>query len=307
MKYLQIQNIHIKNLCIMSKWKILFLGDVMCHDVQRELAYKNGTYDFDSSFSNLKDLFSDYNYIACNMESPICEPPYMGFPKFNAPVEFADSLMDVGANIFFLANNHINDRNESGIESTINKLTSGYTKGGVDKSKIHTLGAFGNGIGNKHIIINDVAILNYTNILNNKEVGENININMIDEDLMTISQDITDVKKEGAKYIIVYIHWGKEYERFHSEKQRKIAELLVNCGVNCIIGGHPHVVEDYEFINNVPVFYSLGNFISSQPEDYRTESVGISLEFNDSFLMNINCIPFKTENDGKKYFTKVHH
>ena len=78
----------------MSKWKILFLGDAMCHDEQRELAYKNDTYDFDSSFDKLKDLFSDYDYIACNMESPICEPPYMGFPKFNTPVEFADSLMD---------------------------------------------------------------------------------------------------------------------------------------------------------------------------------------------------------------------
>ena len=289
----------------MKKWKILFLGDAMCHDDQRELAYKNGTYDFDSSFSNLKDLFGEHDYVACNMESPICEPPYMGFPKFNTPVEFADSLVDVGVNMFFLANNHINDRCEAGIESTINKLTTGYTKGGIDKSKIQVLGAAGNNIGNKHIIINNVAILNYTNILNNKELGENIVVNMIDDDMMRITQDILDVKKEGAQYIIVYIHWGKEYERFHSESQRKIAEMLINCGVNFIIGGHPHVVEDYEFINNVPVFYSLGNFISSQPEDFRTESVGLSLEFDGFNLLNINCIPFKTEHDDKKYFTKV--
>ena len=289
----------------MKKWKILFLGDAMCHDDQRELAYRNGTYDFDSSFSSLKDLFGEHDYVACNMESPICDPPYMGFPKFNTPVEFADSLIDIGVNIFFLANNHINDRGEAGIESTITKLTSDYTKGGVDKSKLYTLGAFDNNIGNKYIIINDVAILNYTNILNNKNVGENIKINMLDDDMMTITQDIADVKNAGAKYVIVYIHWGKEYERFHSEQQRKLAEMLVNSGVNLIIGGHPHVVEDYEFINNIPVFYSLGNFISSQPEDYRTESVGISLEFDGSYLMNINCIPFKTEHDDKKYFTQV--
>ena len=289
----------------MANWKILFLGDVMCHDDQRELAYKNGTYDFSVSFEKLKYLFGEHDYVACNMESPICEPPYMGFPKFNTPVEFADALIDVGANIFFLANNHINDRGEAGIESTIKKLTTDYTKGGFDKSKIYALGASGNGIGNKHIIINDVAILNYTSILNNKEVGENININMIGDDMMSITQDIADVRNAGAKYIIVYIHWGKEYERYHSKEQRKLAEMLVNCGVNLIIGGHPHVIEDYEFINNVPVFYSLGNFISSQPEDYRTESVGISLEFNDTILMNINCIPFKTEHDDKKYITKV--
>ena len=288
-----------------KKWKILFLGDAMCHDDQRELAYSNGSYNFDSSFSSLKDLFGEHDYVACNMESPICDPPYMGFPKFNTPVEFADSLIDIGANIFFLANNHINDRGEDGIESTISKLTSDYTKGGVDKSKLYTLGVFDNNIGNKYIIINDVAILNYTNILNNKNVGENIKINMLDDDMMTITQDIADVKNAGAKYVIVYIHWGKEYERFHSEQQRKLAEMLVNSGVNLIIGGHPHVVEDYEFINGVPVFYSLGNFISSQPEDFRTESVGISLEFDGSYLMNINCIPFKTEKDDKKYFTKV--
>ena len=58
----------------MSKWKILFLGDAMCHDNQRELAYSNGSYNFDSSFCKFERiyLFGEYDYIACNMESPIC-------------------------------------------------------------------------------------------------------------------------------------------------------------------------------------------------------------------------------------------
>ena len=51
----------------MSKWRILFLGDAMCHDNQRELAYSNGSYNFDSSFASLKDLFGEYDYIACNL------------------------------------------------------------------------------------------------------------------------------------------------------------------------------------------------------------------------------------------------
>ena len=62
----------------------------------------------------------------------------------------------------------------------------------------------------------------------------------------------------------MYVHWGDEYELVHNAKQRDLAEKLIAAGVDLIIGHHPHVVQDIEVIDGVPVLYSLGNFIFDQ-------------------------------------------
>ena len=45
------------------------------------------------------------------------------------------------------------------------------------------------------------------------------------------------------------------------EIQRKIARLLVGGGSTMLIGHHPHVIIGVEQIDNVNIYYSLGNFI----------------------------------------------
>jgi poly-gamma-glutamate synthesis protein (capsule biosynthesis protein) len=39
---------------------------------------------------------------------------------------------------------------------------------------------------------------------------------------------------------------------------------MVESGADLIVGHHPHVTQDIQFINDVLVFYSLGNFIFDQ-------------------------------------------
>ncbi len=63
---------------------------------------------------------------------------------------------------------------------------------------------------------------------------------------------------------IVYVHWGEEYKLVHSNRQEELAKRLVARGADMIVGHHPHVVQDVQMIDGVPVFYSLGNFIFDQ-------------------------------------------
>ena len=60
------------------------------------------------------------------------------------------------------------------------------------------------------------------------------------------------------------MHWGVEYTHEETDIQTKTANYLASLGVDIIIGTHPHVIEPVKKINNTIVFYSLGNFISSQ-------------------------------------------
>ena len=75
--------------------------------------------------------------------------------------------------------------------------------------------------------------------------------------------------KQQADCIIFVAHWGTEDETMPNEYEKQWAAYLMEQGVNVIIGGHPHVLQPYGRLtddkgNETVVFYSLGNFVSTQ-------------------------------------------
>lgn len=66
--------------------------------------------------------------------------------------------------------------------------------------------------------------------------------------------------KENSDYVIAYVHWGEEGNSLNSSSQHELAEKIVEAGADVIIGGHPHRLQGLEYIEDVPVVYSLGNF-----------------------------------------------
>lgn len=46
--------------------------------------------------------------------------------------------------------------------------------------------------------------------------------------------------------------------------QKKIAYEAIDAGARLIIGHHSHVVGPKEIYKNIPIYYSLGNFIFDQ-------------------------------------------
>ena len=54
-------------------------------------------------------------------------------------------------------------------------------------------------------------------------------------------------------------------ERFRipSPAQMDQARAFADAGASLVLGHHPHVVQGMEMVGNVPVVYSLGNFMSS--------------------------------------------
>jgi poly-gamma-glutamate synthesis protein (capsule biosynthesis protein) len=73
--------------------------------------------------------------------------------------------------------------------------------------------------------------------------------------------DIRAAKSAGADLVIPFMHWGWERERLASARQRQLARLMIEAGADAVVGGHPHVTQDIEYIHGKPVIYSLGNFV----------------------------------------------
>ncbi len=98
----------------------------------------------------------------------------------------------------------------------------------------------------------------------------------LDED--EIIHDIRHAKHAlGVDFLVVYPHWGWEYQRLASERQRALARVMIDNGADAVIGGHPHVTQDVETYRGKPVFYSLGNFVFDGFHDRDTTTGWIAL------------------------------
>ena len=62
-------------------------------------------------------------------------------------------------------------------------------------------------------------------------------------------------------FLIVYFHWGIEFQRYKSEMQELIAKKAVDFGADFVVGAHPHVLQEPEVYEGRYIYYSLGNFI----------------------------------------------
>lgn len=76
-----------------------------------------------------------------------------------------------------------------------------------------------------------------------------------------VAVDIAKARARGADVVIVIPHWGEEHQPLANEHQRALARVIIDAGADAVIGGHPHVVQDYEIYRGKPILYSLGNFV----------------------------------------------
>lgn len=248
--------------------ELLFVGDAMQHQAQLDKARElgNGDYDYSDCFTLIAPTIKEADYSVCNLEVPLGGgPTYTGYPAFSAPDSYALALKDAGFDMMLTANNHCLDRRDRAANRTLNAL---------DSLDVDHIGTF-HSVEDRDTLapfIKDIngfkiAFLNYTYGTNGIEPQGNIEVALIDKN--KIKNEIDKAKVQGAEIIVVAMHWGIEYVLLENEAQRKLADFLIECGADLIIGGHPHVIQPMEIVRNekenkdVLVVYSLGNFISN--------------------------------------------
>lgn len=85
-------------------------------------------------------------------------------------------------------------------------------------------------------------------------------------------------------FVIINIHWGSEYKTHNNQRQKSLAQNFINNWADFIIWHHPHVIQNYEVIDGVPVYYSLGNFFFDQPMQPTLKGMWVS------FILDNNVI-----------------
>ena len=306
---------------------LIMAGDNLINDKLYNAAKKDdGSYDFKSMYSYIKDIVKNYDLAYYNQETILggSEIGVSSYPAFNSPYEVGDATIDTGFNLVSLATNHTLDRGEKAIINSLNYwnnksnvLTSGSYLSNNDRNKVNI----------KEVNNITYTMLNYTYGTNGIKVPEGkeylVNIwpctgNNPDND--TKYQEYKEVVKEDilrvrdkVDLLIVAMHFGVEYTHVPTKYQIDMAEFLSSLGVDIIIGTHPHVIMPITYINDTLVIYSLGNFLSAQDtnNDYNT-TVGLlssikitkNIDKDNNFSIKLsdlnNELIYTTNKDGYK-------
>lgn len=238
------------------------VGDNLIHEtVYNDALQDDGTYDFSKMYTNFKKDAKESDIAFINQETVLGGESLglSGYPTFNSPTEIAKNLEKAGFNLANLATNHCLDRGEQGIAneleafSNTNIVTDGvYTS----QEAFNTIPTF----KKKGITFSFLA---YTYGTNGIAPDYDYNVSYLDDD--QIKSDVQKAK-EISDVVIVSAHWGDENTFEPNDLQKHYAQLFADCGVDVVIGTHPHTIQPVKWIkgssgNKMLCVYSLGNFI----------------------------------------------
>ncbi len=102
---------------------------------------------------------------------------------------------------------------------------------------------------------------------------------------------VADAAKKRAA-VIVFLHWGEEYETVPTEEQRQLAHALIDRGARLVIGHHPHVLQGLERHKDGLVAYSLGNLLFDFSSDRTRNGALLRARFGaNGSLQSVALIP----------------
>jgi hypothetical protein len=84
-----------------------------------------------------------------------------------------------------------------------------------------------------------------------------------------VLRGVQSARRAGADWVVAYVHWGQNYQQI-DERQRSWARLFARAGYDLVIGHHPDSPHPIEFIDGMPMVYSLGQaYLADEPQSTR--------------------------------------
>ena len=106
-----------------------------------------------------------------------------------------------------------------------------------------------------------------------------------------------------ADLVFVTIHWGVEGEANPRADDRARALAMIEAGADAIFGHHPHRLGELEFVDGVPVYWTLGNFIWPRLSDESATSGIARLEIGADGGIEACLLPAFIERSGQPTLT----
>jgi poly-gamma-glutamate capsule biosynthesis protein CapA/YwtB (metallophosphatase superfamily) len=234
---------------------VAITGDLM---MARSVGARLVATDDAFPFTHTGEYLRGFDLTVGNLE---CVVSTLGAPQpkqytFEAPVKSIERLVAAGFDIVSLANNHSGDYGKAAFSDMLGKLPGyGLTPlgGGLNRAAAHTPVI-------RKLHETTLGFLAYCEIEPQNFAATDASPGYAWLEAASMRADIQAARPQ-ADFLIVFQHWGIEYETVESGHQQELARAAIDAGADLVVGAHPHVVQPYETYQGKLIVYSLGNFV----------------------------------------------
>ena len=264
-------------------------GDVNVTDQVVAAGMKDGRFDFSAMFMDIAPVFAGADVGIINLEGNLVGAPY-GTESGSAPQELMEALERAGVDFVQVANSYALKNGILGLNTTIDRIR---------QAGMEPLGAFesqqayeqSQGFTLKEINGIRVAFVAFTKGMGGLSLpsGSEDRVNLLYKDYATTYKQIDEagiratlqaVQAQQPDVTIALLHWGSEHKSIISENQKKIKNLLLEAGVDAIIGTHSHYVQkvEYDAQAGTVVAYSMGDLVGDATATDTNYSILLQLQ-----------------------------
>ena len=269
--------------------QILITGDFYGGDRLEEQVLRK---DYDLIFNDFLPIIRKADIAITNLEAPLLKigsPIKKTGPAIKVIPETINAIKYAGFNILTLANNHIMDYGEVGLQSTLRLCVENNIESvGVGETYIEasqTLFKKVNGLV--------IAFINMTEnewSTTNSETPGAHPLNPI-ANFYKIKE-----AKGKADFVVVIVHGGHEMYHLPSPRMKETYRFFVDAGADVVVGHHTHCFSGFEIYNESPIFFSLGNFLFESKEkksDLWYSGYAVRFQLNKDNKISFDIIPYK--------------
>jgi poly-gamma-glutamate synthesis protein (capsule biosynthesis protein) len=210
-------------------------------------------------FAGVKPHMEGADLAFVNLEGPISDQGSRNTRKeytFRSRPALMDGLVSGGIDMVSLANNHALDCGWKALSDCIARLDAAgiaYAGAGVDAGAAGAPAMLQTPAGT-------VAFIAASEISASFAAGSHPGTNYTSSPNESLLANVR-AADEQADFVIVSMHWGKEYHPRVTTHQVNMGHTLVEAGADLVLGHHPHVIEAMEIYNDRLIVYSMGDFV----------------------------------------------
>jgi poly-gamma-glutamate synthesis protein (capsule biosynthesis protein) len=178
---------------------------------------------------------------------------------FQAPPSAFSALKAAGVDVVTMANNHAADYGSAGLTQTLAAIrATGFPVVGLGADARAAFAPYYTEVNGVRLAILAASQVQEETLAHFSATDSDPGIaNAYSERLIASVR----AAKARADAVIVYLHWGTEYQNCPNGDQRTLADRLAAAGATAVIGAHAHILQGAGWRpNGTYIAYGLGNY-----------------------------------------------
>jgi poly-gamma-glutamate synthesis protein (capsule biosynthesis protein) len=234
------------------------VGDTMLGGEYPRLAAEHGQ-DYDWAFDALRPSLTDADFVLAVAGAPFTDitVPWDAAQAISfrtSPPEAASALGRAGVDALMLATDHAFDTGPDGLADTIAH---------ADAAGIVAIGAGPDLAQAEQPLLlrtelGTVAVVGFGESFGFRARHDAPGTMVLSQQAIQRGADLA--RAAGADWVIAATYWGDGYGPV-APRQRYWAQVFAAAGYDLVVGSGPHIAQPIEFVDGMPVIYSVGNFV----------------------------------------------